>query len=242
MNIYLIIFLSLVFCVLLNNYFYKKEYFTNSINIDNIFNNIMKYKKYTPKKISDKPWIVTLDTFLSPKECKQLINLSNSWSDSVTVKNNKNKTDNKYRNSFSFNCHKKCLDEKIVKIIDNRINEVTTINKQNYEELTMTKYNKGGFYKRHHDYILKEDNEINFKKQGPRILTVLLYLTNDYTGGETSFFHLGYKVKPKIGRALIWTNVYNNLEKDEITAHEALAVKSGTKIISQIWIHSKSFR
>ena len=36
---------------------------------------------------------------------------------------------------------------------------------------------------------------------------------------KTSFFHLGHKVKPKKGKALIWANVDNNFE---MTAHEAL--------------------
>lgn len=42
---------------------------------------------------------------------------------------------------------------------------------------------------------------------GPRILTFFIYLTDVELGGETYFPSLGIDVKPKKGRALLWTNV-----------------------------------
>ena len=158
-NIFVIVF----FCIclfLLITYYSKMELFYNVETpsyIDDIFKNIMKFKKYTPIKISDKPWIVELDTFLSPEECDKLISLSKNWHLSVTNSNNLYKKDNNYRNSYSFNCNsKECLDEKIIKTLEDRINKISTLNKKKYEEPTFTKYLKGGFYKRHHDYIFKK--------------------------------------------------------------------------------------
>ena len=55
------------------------------------------------------------------------------------------------------------------------------------------------------------------------------------------FYTLNHDVKPKLGRALIWTNFHNNMEKDDRTAHEALPVLGGTKIISQSWIHPNQY-
>ena len=36
--------------------------------------------------------------------------------------------------------------------------------------------------------FLKKDNEKNFNLQGPRTVTVLLYLNDGYKGGENIFF------------------------------------------------------
>ena len=111
--------------------------------------------------------------------------------------------------------------------------------------MTLTKYYKGGFFKIHHDYINKEDNPKTFNKIGPRIITCLIYLTDSEShnleGGDTSFNILNHTIKPKIGRALVWTNVNNNLEKDDRTTYEALPILNGTKIISQTWIHPKKY-
>lgn len=217
---------------------------SRKINIDKIFNNIMtnnKFKKYTPIKINNDPWIITLDSFLTPEECKQLSELPTEWNlSNLTGGDNK-----KYRNSYSYDCNNTCLNIDIVKNIQDRIAEVVSIPKQNYEDMTLTKYYKGGFFKKHHDFISKETNPITFNKIGPRIITCLIYLTDNVTdnlqGGETSFYTLNHDVKPKLGRALIWTNVHNNMEKDDRTAHEALPVLDGMKIISQSWIHPNQY-
>lgn len=202
----------------------------------------MTYSKYSPKKISDSPWIVILDNFLSKDECNKLIHIPEKWDSSTTIKNNV-KSVNPGRTSFSFFCNEQiCLDNKIIKRVNKRINKITTIDKNNYEGIQLTKYNKGGFYKQHHDYIIEKDNPEEFLRTGPRILTVLLYLSDVTGGGGTSFVNLGHTINPKAGRALIWTNVHNNFSKDERTQHEALEVISGTKFISQIWIHSKKYK
>ena len=40
----------------------------------------------------------------------------------------------------------------------------------NYEDMTLTKYYKGGFFKIHHDYIHKESNPETFNKIGTLVL------------------------------------------------------------------------
>lgn len=42
-----------------------------------------------------------------------------------------------------------------------------------------------------------------------------------------------------MGKAILWTNVFNNLDKNELAAHEATTVTKGSKYISQTWIHPK---
>eukprot|EP00747_Dinoflagellata_sp_TGD_P092459 gnl/TRDRNA2_/TRDRNA2_165417_c1_seq2.p2 gnl/TRDRNA2_/TRDRNA2_165417_c1~~gnl/TRDRNA2_/TRDRNA2_165417_c1_seq2.p2 ORF type:complete len:102 (+),score=18.53 gnl/TRDRNA2_/TRDRNA2_165417_c1_seq2:347-652(+) len=73
---------------------------------------------------------------------------------------------------------------------------------------------------------------------GPRILTFMVYLTDVEEGGATSFFKLGIDVQPKAGRAVLWADTHSSdpLEKDERTAHEALVVRRGTKIVATMWI------
>ena len=64
----LFLFIILIFGLIILN---RKK---TKINIDKIFNNIMtnnKFKKYTPVLLNNDPWIITLDSFLNPEECKE---------------------------------------------------------------------------------------------------------------------------------------------------------------------------
>lgn len=76
---------------------------------------------------------------------------------------------------------------------------------------------------------------------GVRILTFFMYLS-DVEGGETSFPRPGLKVKPKVGRAVLWPNVLNeDPNANDLQAdHEALPVRKGIKYGANAWYHQRN--
>ena len=80
------------------------------------------------------------------------------------------------------------------------------------------------------------------------MVTIFCYLNDlpdDNAGGETTFPHIGQeggvKVRPKAGRAVIFSNVKlsmggDYLVPDERTVHEGLPVLKGIKYGLNIWI------
>ena len=82
------------------------------------------------------------------------------------------------------------------------------------------------------------------KPQGPRVLTVFMYLNDVVDGGGTHFGPLNITVQPKKGKAVIWPSVLDEdpLTMDERTHHEALAVKSGIKYGANAWLHLRDFK
>jgi hypothetical protein len=60
--------------------------------------------------------------------------------------------------------------------------------------------------------------------------TALIYLSDDYTGGEIVFSNLGYTIKPKAGSILFFPS-------DEV--HSAKKVFSGNKYFIFLYIHSQ---
>ena len=88
-------------------------------------------------------------------------------------------------------------------------------------------------YKAHQDFYPGFD--------GDRLYTVLIYL-NDLTeeqGGGTVFENLNIGVRPKLGRAVIWTNKNPDGSHHEETTHEALPVTEGAeKWVVQLWFRN----
>lgn len=83
----------------------------------------------------------------------------------------------------------------------------------NYEKFQLLKYNAGQFFKRHSD-------------GGPgiqRSLSVVMYLNDDYHGGEISFDAFNLSVKAPKNSLIIFPST-------PAYSHEAVPVKSGIKL------------
>ena len=106
----------------------------------------------------------------------------------------------------------------------------------------MLKYEVGGLYRRHNDYVPGDFQ----RAQGVRIMTVFIYLNDmdEDAGGETAFPKLDLKITPKKGKAVLWPNVYmrNPDARDPRLDHEALPVKKGSKYAANLWVHQRDFK
>jgi len=100
------------------------------------------------------------------------------------------------------------------------------------EQLSVVKYEEGGFFLDHKD----ADPSV------PRQYTIILYLNDDYEGGETEFPLLKKKYKLKKGDALFFNNydTYGNIS--EQSTHRGNKVISGVKYICNVWIHSEKIK
>ena len=63
-----------------------------------------------------------------------------------------------------------------------------------------------------------------------RLFAWMTYLNDVDDGGQTNFSHYGIKIKPQIGKTLIWPAEWTH-------AHTGEVLKSGTKYIVTGWIH-----
>ena len=93
----------------------------------------------------------------------------------------------------------------------------------------------------HFDYL--DPNEPAYAAElaarGQRTHTFLVYLNDDFTGGETSFPRLGLAHTGKPGDALVFANVDASGAPDEKTMHAGLPPTSGEKWVFSQWIREK---
>jgi prolyl 4-hydroxylase len=71
-----------------------------------------------------------------------------------------------------------------------------------------------------------------------RVLTFLVYLNEDYEGGETSFPAAGLKVRGRTGDGLLFRNASPDGRPDERALHAGLPVTSGVKHLASRWIRA----
>ncbi len=105
------------------------------------------------------------------------------------------------------------------------------------EAVNILHYEVGQSYKPHFDFVAATSLDASQLTNGrQRVLTFLLYLNDDYEGGETSFPKLSWQHKGKKGDAMFFWNVDRQGQPDRKTLHEGTAPTKGEKWVLSQWI------
>ena len=81
----------------------------------------------------------------------------------------------------------------------------------------------GGYHVWHHENSSQDVSD--------RVAVWMIYLNDDYEGGETEFLYYKKRIKPERGKLLIWPAGYTH-------AHRGGIVLSGNKYILTGWFHA----
>ena len=99
------------------------------------------------------------------------------------------------------------------------------------EPLQVLRYAPGQEYRPHYDALPPGGNQ--------RELTMLVYLNEEYEGGETLFLQTGLRFRGGRGDGLLFRNAFPDGQPDPASAHAGLPVLRGTKIIASRWIRAQ---
>ncbi|PAN21208.1 hypothetical protein PAHAL_3G450300 [Panicum hallii] len=146
-------------------------------------------------------------------------------------------------------------EDKVIRRIEKRIADYTSIPVENGEGLQVLHYEVGQKFDPHFD---TSENGYNTKNGGPRQATFLMYLSDVEDGGETVFpsakakrsspfpFKLfakkGLSVKPKMGDALLFWNLKPDGSLDPKSLHGANPVVKGNKWSATKWMHVHEYK
>lgn len=120
------------------------------------------------------------------------------------------------------------LEQPAIHAINRRIAAASQTDVHAGEPLTVLRYRPGQQYRAHLDTLPPTGNQ--------RVATMLLYLNDAYTGGETHFPRLGLKVRAQKGDALLFYNLRADAQPDPLTLHEGMMVSAGEKLVASRWI------
>jgi prolyl 4-hydroxylase len=130
--------------------------------------------------------------------------------------------------------------------IAQRIAQITGFPVENQENIQVAHYQPGKHYKVHWDYFDPSwgGSASAFARGGNRVITFMIYLNTipEGYGGETNFNMAGLAIRPDMGKACMWYNLYSNRTVDKSTSHEGRPPKEPyEKWISTIWVREKAF-
>jgi len=181
---------------------------------------------------------IVVNDLLSPEETENILETAKTRFNSSTVLSGR---DDSIRKSETAWIKK---DEPVVRGIFERFAKRYKFNLDNVEDLQVVRYTPGGFYNEHHDACCQDNDHCRdfVKKSGQRVLTILIYLNDDFEDGHTEFPNLGLRLRPPKNGGI----VFGSLEKgvnmcDPAGLHKGTPVTSGTKYICNIWVREKKF-
>ena len=209
--------------------------------------------------LSWSPRVFLLKNFLSDEECEHLIELGEKKLERSTVVNSdESGAVSTARTSFGTFVTRR-LTETLQRVED-RVAKYSGIPWEHQEQLQLLRYRDGQEYVAHHDGIISENG-------GKRIATVLMFLREPTSGGETSFPQgtplpetkaaflankdklsecgwndgNGFSVIPKKGEAVLFFSFHINGTNDPFANHASCPTLGGTKYTATKWIHENPF-
>lgn len=129
----------------------------------------------------------------------------------------------------------------IVQLIRARIARAAGVPQDHLEPPEVLNYRPGEQYRLHVDFFHPSVPHFAdiIRERGQRTQTLLIYLNEDYAGGETEFPKLGIKFRGRCGEALLFENVNAAGDGDMRTAHAGTPVASGQKWLFSQWIRNR---
>jgi len=188
-----------------------------------------------PRIVSQDPYIALYPGLFSAAECKYLAVLGTPWLEKAGILDlqGAGRTDEAIRDAHS--CSIPNLAEDLVVQAINRCIAKATGTKPGWgEPLNILKYAPGQQYKPHHDGTGADNVSV-------RRLTALIWLNDQFEGGETDFPRIGVRVRGSVGDMLVFRNVRDDGSFDERMIHAGLPVTNGVKWMASRWIRAEDY-
>jgi prolyl 4-hydroxylase len=185
--------------------------------------------------IKDQPFVASFRNFLSEHECQEILSTSLNFSrsrgsDPITAQGHivKERTSSTARPDQHWeNKIKTKIYDKIKFRFENHSFSVDHL-----ENLQMQLYEHHQEYKPHFDFFNSDESTIT---ENDRIATAIIYLNEEFSGGETWFPRLDITIKPETGKMLYFEYKYSR-DINTLTEHAGCPVLDGEKFIITSWI------
>jgi hypothetical protein len=133
------------------------------------------------------------------------------------------------------------LTDLVLVVLQARIAAASGFSAKNLEEMNILHYAPGQKFDAHYDFFdpAREALRKEIAEKGQRAVTFLVYLNEQFEGGETEFLKLGWRYRGRRGDALLFHNLDASDAPDERTLHAGRPPLSGEKWLLSQWIRAR---
>lgn len=195
------------------------------------------------RPLSEAPRIAVAEGFASAAECDWLIARARPELHAAKVYDPQGgggflAEDIRSNSTASFNIAEQDV---VMTLLRERAAQWTGLSTDHFEPLSVLHYAVGQQFAQHYDFIDPENPQLapDLRLHGQRWATLLVYLSDDFAGGETDFPELGLRYRGAKGDALLFWNVTSDGMPDIKTLHAGLAPTRGEKWLLSQWMRRR---
>ena len=196
----------------------------------------------SPSLLSERPLLRVFRGFASPAECEWVIqrlgpklHAAQVW-DATSGEG----VVDPYRSNSAAEVLLTEMDV-VLALLKARIATATRLPEFLFEVPQLMHYAVGEEFRPHHDYLdpAQPGFAADLARRGQRMGTLLIFLNEDYEGGETEFPEAGISFRGRTGDALFFANIARDGRPDPLTLHAGRAPTKGEKWIISQWIRER---
>jgi prolyl 4-hydroxylase len=196
--------------------------------------------------LSDEPRVSTFPGFTTPEVCEVLVSLATGRLEPARVYDPVGKQDivDAHRNNTVANFGFEAV-EVIHALVQERMAAACGMPLRHFEPPTELHYSPGEQITNHYDFVdpkSTDDYAGEIARNGQRLITFILYLNDDYDGGETAFPTLGFSHKGRTGEGIYFVNALPDMQPDLRMLHAGRPTTRGEKWIVTQFIRNRPTR
>ena len=180
------------------------------------------------KQLSDSPHVTLYPRLFTTSECAYLRQAAEPlYGPSMVNDSSGGLVQDRLRTSDGATLHW-MIEDPVIHALNRRLAAISDTSADQGEAIQFLRYRGGQQYLPHTDFVRASENQ--------RHLTALVYLNDDYEGGETCFVKTGLAVKGRKGDAIVFRNSTADRLPDPMSEHAGQPVTKGTKYLASRWI------
>jgi prolyl 4-hydroxylase len=192
---------------------------------------------------ADRPVLAALTGVLAADECEELIEMARPRLERSTVADARTGEDVVAAHRSSVGMFFRPQENPLVARLDRRLAELMNLPIENGEGLQILHYPVGAQFPPHFDFLQDSNaaNRASIARSGQRVSTVITYLNDVESGGETVFPAVGWTVFPQRGNAVYFEYCNGSGQVDSRSLHGGCPVLRGEKWIATKWMRQRRF-
>jgi prolyl 4-hydroxylase len=199
-----------------------------------------------PQVKSEDPRVVAFAGLVRPQLCEFFISLTPGRMEPARVYDPVQRADivMAHRNNTLANFDLRRVELAHV-LLQSRMSAACGIPERHMEAPAVLHYSPGEQIADHFDFVDPKsvpDYAAEIARNGQRIVTFLLYLNDDYDGGETNFPKLGFAHRGRAGDGVYFINALPDMTPDLRTLHAGCPTTRGEKWIITQFVRSRPTR